>query len=81
MLVKVLTGAFFGVTVNLLHLSSSRSTLILPLQSLFADPILGGCAVYDLVALYSGQQGDWSTTLGWFAVGSAAIVGLRNIAL
>ncbi|OCB86202.1 hypothetical protein A7U60_g6791 [Sanghuangporus baumii] len=51
------------------------------IASVVADPILGGCVVYDLVALYAGQQGIWRSTLGWFAAGSAAIVGLRNIVL
>ena len=50
--------------------------------SAVSDWILGGCLVYDLVALSVGQATytgkDWSTMLGGFALGSAAIVGLRN---
>ncbi|EJD03486.1 uncharacterized protein FOMMEDRAFT_154558 [Fomitiporia mediterranea MF3/22] len=51
------------------------------IPSILGDPILGGCIIYDLVALYSGQQGSWRSTLGWFATGSAAIVGLKSIFL
>ena len=47
-----------------------------------SDWILGGCLVYDLVGLSVGQAqyGDrgWSSLLGAYAVGTAAIVGLRN---
>lgn len=47
-----------------------------------SDWIFGGCLVYDLVGLSvgQGQIGDkgWSSMLGAFAVGTAAIVGLRN---
>lgn len=65
MLVKVGTGlAFAGL-------------------SAVSDWILGGCLVYDLVGLSVGQAAyssdkSWSGLLGGFAVGSAAIVGLRN---
>ncbi|KAI5115637.1 hypothetical protein M0805_002884 [Coniferiporia weirii] len=48
------------------------------LASVLADPIMGGCIIYDLAALYSGQQGEWRSVLGWFTVGSAAVVGIRN---
>jgi len=46
-----------------------------------SDWILGGCLVYDLVALCVGQASydkGWSTLLGGYAVGAAAIVGMRN---
>lgn len=47
-----------------------------------SDWIFGGCLVYDLVGLSVGQAqiGDksWSSILGAYAVGTAAIVGLRN---
>lgn len=48
-----------------------------------SDWILGGCLVYDLVGLSVGQSmysGDssWSGLLGGYAVGTAAVVGLRN---
>lgn len=47
-----------------------------------SDWILGGCLVYDLIGLAVGQSqyGNqaWSQMLGGFAVGTAAIVGLRN---
>ncbi|KAF2763919.1 hypothetical protein EJ03DRAFT_48766 [Teratosphaeria nubilosa] len=47
-----------------------------------SDWILGGCLVYDLVglsvgqAVYTGQA--WSGLLGAYAVGTAAIVGVKN---
>ena len=50
------------------------------LASASSDWILGGCLVYDLVALAAGQQGSWRTLLGAYAVGSAAIVGAKNLA-
>ncbi|KAF2156561.1 hypothetical protein K461DRAFT_248937 [Myriangium duriaei CBS 260.36] len=50
--------------------------------ALGSDWIFGGCLVYDLVALSVGQSvytgGGWSSLLGAYAVGTAAIVGLRN---
>lgn len=48
-----------------------------------SDWIFGGCLVYDLIALAVGQRayGDegWSNLLGWYAVGTAGIVAVRNI--
>jgi hypothetical protein len=51
--------------------------------SAVSDWIFGGCLVYDLVGLSVGQasysrDGSWSYLLGAYAVGSAAIVGMRN---
>ena len=43
-----------------------------------SDWILGGCLVYDLVALASGQHGQWRMLLAAYAVGCAAIVGAKN---
>ncbi|KAK4971847.1 hypothetical protein LTR66_011410 [Elasticomyces elasticus] len=47
-----------------------------------SDWILGSCLVYDLVGLSVGQaqigSTGWSQMLGGFAVGTAAIVGLKN---
>lgn len=48
-----------------------------------SDWIFGGSLVYDLVALSVGQSGikgqeDWGALLGVYAVGTAAVVGLRN---
>lgn len=47
-----------------------------------SDWIFGGCLVYDLVALSVGQatlnNPSWSKLLGAYAVGTAAIVGIRN---
>lgn len=47
-----------------------------------SDWILGGCLVYDLVGLSVGQSqigaSSWSTLLAAYAVGTAAIVGLKN---
>ncbi|KAL8661339.1 MAG: hypothetical protein Q9202_005704 [Teloschistes flavicans] len=64
-IVKALTGVGFG------------------LASAASDWIFGGCLVYDLVALAVGQSaidGGWAKMLGAFAVGSAAIVGAKNLA-
>ena len=64
MLTKVLTGVGFG------------------LASASSDWIFGGCMVYDLIALTVGQtlygQTSWGQLLGAYAIGSAAIVGLKN---
>lgn len=50
-----------------------------------SDWIFGGCLVYDLIALTVGQaqygNSAWSTLLGAYAVGTAAIVGLKNYAM
>lgn len=46
-----------------------------------SDWILGGCLVYDLIGLSVGQAQydvEWSRVLGWFAAGTAAIVGAKN---
>jgi len=62
-MIKVLTGAGFG------------------LAAASSDWIFGGALVYDLVALAIGQReynSDWSNMLGAFAVGTAAIVGIKN---
>ena len=52
--------------------------------AMFSDWIFGGCLVYDLIALSVGQaqygEKSWSTLLAAYAVGTAAIVGLRNYA-
>ena len=45
-----------------------------------SDWILGGCMVYDLVALAVGQSGSWRNLLALYAVGAAGIVGAKNIA-
>lgn len=51
-----------------------------------SDWILGGCLVYDLIALAIGQasykyaDANWSYLLGGYAVGAAAIVAARNLA-
>ncbi|KAL9633065.1 MAG: hypothetical protein Q9164_004922 [Protoblastenia rupestris] len=50
------------------------------LASAASDWIFGGCLVYDLVALAMGQSGSWSSLLGAYAVGAAAIVGAKNLA-
>lgn len=47
--------------------------------SAMSDWILGGCLVYDLVALAAGQTGQWRVLLGAYAVGSAAIVAGKNL--
>ena len=63
--VKIATGVGFGIASSL------------------SDWIFGGCLVYDLVALSVGQATvnqtpGWSRMLGLYAVGSAAIVGVKN---
>lgn len=72
------------------HSTDGPSTLIkVGTAVLFAglasasDWIFGGCLVYDLIALAVGQSiytkdQSWPTLLGSYAVGTAAIVGLRN---
>ena len=50
------------------------------LASAASDWIFGGCLVYDLVALAVGRGGSWGQLLGAYAVGSAAIVGAKNLA-
>ncbi|THH10386.1 hypothetical protein EW145_g1347 [Phellinidium pouzarii] len=47
------------------------------LANVIADPIVGGCIGYDLFALYSGQQGMWSSLLGWLALGSGVAAGAK----
>lgn len=62
-LIKVATGVGFGLAASV------------------SDWIFGGCLVYDLVALSVGQasrDSGWSRLLGGYAVGAAAIVGLKN---
>lgn len=62
-LIKVATGVGFGLAASV------------------SDWIFGGCLVYDLVGLAVGQAGrdpGWSRLLGGYAVGAAAIVGLKN---
>ncbi|KAK0628770.1 hypothetical protein B0T17DRAFT_486926 [Bombardia bombarda] len=48
-----------------------------------SDWIVGGCLVYDLVALAVGQSqygnDGWSKLLGMYAGGAAAIVGIKNL--
>lgn len=64
-LVKILTGVGFGGLAAC------------------SDWIFGGCLVYDLVALAVGQRAygnpGWGSLLGWYAVGTAGIVAVRNI--
>lgn len=66
-LTKILTGVGFGALATV------------------SDWIFGGCLVYDLVALSVGQRlyklegtQAWGNLLGVYAVGTAAVVGLRN---
>ena len=51
--------------------------------SAVSDWILGGCLAYDLIGLSVGQASyssdkSWSFLLGAYAVGCAAIVGMKN---
>jgi hypothetical protein len=43
-----------------------------------SDWIFGGCMVYDLAGLAVGQGGDWGKLLGGYAVGTGAIVAMKN---
>lgn len=49
-----------------------------------SDWIFGGCLVYDLIALAVGQRAygneSWSNMLGLYAIGTAGIVAVRNLA-
>lgn len=61
--VKILTGLGFGGA------------------ALCSDWIFGACLVYDLIALSVGQlqyDAGWSRLLGFMAVGTAAIVAVKN---
>ena len=94
-LTHIVSKTFAGIGVlDLLHNGSvayfkdqEASTLVkvltgvgFGLASASSDWIFGGCLVYDLVALAAGQSGSWRTLLGAYAVGSAAIVGAKNLA-
>ncbi|KAK7529461.1 uncharacterized protein J3D65DRAFT_580131 [Phyllosticta citribraziliensis] len=69
--VKVLTGVGFAVGAAL------------------GDWMLGACLVYDLAAFSVGQRGrtdadpaasrEWSHLLGWYILGTAAIVLVKNL--
>ncbi|KAK7559366.1 hypothetical protein IWX50DRAFT_557263 [Phyllosticta citricarpa] len=68
--VRVLTGLGFAVGAAL------------------SDWMLGACLVYDLAAFSVGQRGredggvqsrEWSHVLGWFCLGTAAVVLVRNL--
>jgi hypothetical protein len=94
-LTHIVSKTFAGIGVlDLLHNGSAAyfkdqpaSTMVrvltgvgFGLASASSDWIFGGCLVYDLVALAVGQSGSWRTLLGAYAVGSAAIVGAKNLA-
>ncbi|MCJ1363830.1 hypothetical protein MMC16_002939 [Acarospora aff. strigata] len=95
LLTHLVSKTFAGIGVlDLLHNTSAAffkgqpaSTVVkvvtgvgFGLASASSDWIFGGCMVYDLVALAVGQSGDWRVLLGAYAVGSAAIVGAKNLA-
>lgn len=46
-----------------------------------SDWIFGSCLVYDLVALAVGQHGGWRQLLGFYALATAGIVGVKNFVL
>jgi hypothetical protein len=64
-LIKVATGLGFGAFASM------------------SDWVFGGCLVYDLVTLTVGQRiytgAGWSNLLGVYALGTAGIVGARNL--
>lgn len=49
------------------------------LASAASDWIFGGCLVYDLIALAVGQKGGWGRLLGFYALGAAGIVTVKNM--
>ncbi|KAF2686885.1 hypothetical protein K458DRAFT_297605 [Lentithecium fluviatile CBS 122367] len=92
-LTHIVAKSFAGIGVlDLLHNTSAAYYRGVPPSSLVqvatgvgfaaaasvSDWMLGGCLVYDLVALSMGQEGGWSRLLGGYAVATAGIVGLRN---
>ena len=96
MLTHVVSKTFAGIGVlDLLHNGSvafAENSPVTPLvkgltgagflvASALSDWILGGCLVYDLVALSVGQRSydqSWSTLLGGYAAACGAVVGLKN---
>lgn len=46
-----------------------------------SDWIFGSCLVYDLVAMSIGQGGSWGQLLGFYALATAGIVGVKNFVL
>lgn len=92
-LTHVVAKTFAGIGIlDFLHNTSAAyfvgeapSTLIKAITGVgflgaaaMSDWILGGCLVYDLVALACGQSGQWRGLLGAYAAGAAAIVGAKN---
>jgi hypothetical protein len=93
LLTHIVAKSFAGIGVlDLLHNTSAAYYRGVPPSSLMqiatgvafagaasvSDWMLGGCLVYDLVALSMGQEGGWSRLLGGYAVATAGIVGMRN---
>lgn len=93
LLTHIVAKTFAGIGVlDLLHNTSAAYYRGVPPNSLVqiatgvgfataasvSDWMLGGCLVYDLVALSMGQEGGWSRLLGGYAAAAAGIVGLRN---
>lgn len=78
---KIATAGVFAVAVSV-YSSLPCSVIDRCAQSGMSDWIMGGALVFDLLALWSGQQRldtAWSAQLGWMAAGSAAIVVARNL--
>ncbi|EIM83245.1 uncharacterized protein STEHIDRAFT_141073 [Stereum hirsutum FP-91666 SS1] len=48
---------------------------------LTSDPIFGATLIYDLIALYVGQSGEWRTQLGWIAGATTVAVGIKSVSL
>lgn len=89
---RAFTGIGFTLFVRLLFLpiflyySPCRTSLmsflsVLHVQGLTSDPIFGATLVYDLIALYVGQSGDWKTQLGWMAGATTVAVGMKSMSL
>ena len=56
------------------------TAVLFGLLSASSDWIFGSCMVYDLLGIAVGQSGSWRNLLGVYALGSAAIVGVKNLA-
>lgn len=98
-LTHIVSKTFAGIGVlDLLHNSSAAYYVNQPasgmvrlltgvgfgLASAASDWILGGCLVYDLVAISVGQSSldsGWSRLLAGYALGAGAILTARNWAL
>ena len=93
LLTHIVSKTFAGIGIlDLLHNTAAAYYVGVPPNSLVqiatgvgfaaaasvSDWILGGCLVYNLVALSVGQTGNWSRLLGGYAAMTAGIIGFKN---